>query len=51
MDNDSKLAVLQQTGKYGGIKLKCPLCSNEYRTGRYVEAPAVKVRPNPYTRY
>ncbi|WP_175878875.1 hypothetical protein [Burkholderia sp. BCC0097] len=45
MDNDSKLGVLQQTSKYGGIKLKCPLCAMEYRTGKYVPAPPVHI-PN-----
>ncbi|MEN8511975.1 hypothetical protein [Burkholderia sp. RS02] len=39
MDNNSVTAILQQTGKYGTIKLKCPVCSTEYRTGKHVPHP------------
>ncbi|MBJ9673347.1 hypothetical protein [Burkholderia gladioli] len=44
MDNDNRLAVLQRTSKYGGIKLKCPLCSTEYRTGEQVPMPQIQFR-------
>lgn len=51
MDNDNKLGVLQQTSKYGGIKLKCPLCAMEYRTGKHVPAPQVPIPRNSYSRW
>ncbi|NIF39524.1 hypothetical protein F3J14_01105 [Burkholderia sp. Tr-862] len=51
MDNDNKLGVLQQTSKYGGIKLKCPLCAMEYRTGKHVPAPPLKLPGNSYSRW
>ncbi|KWD07206.1 hypothetical protein [Burkholderia stagnalis] len=43
MDNNSVTAILQQTGKYGTIKLKCPVCSTEYRTGEHVPPPPVNI--------
>ncbi|THJ52574.1 SlyX family protein [Burkholderia sp. LS-044] len=43
MDNKAHKAVLQQTGTLGTIKLKCPECSTEYRTGEHVRRPPMRI--------
>ncbi|RQU16260.1 hypothetical protein DF153_21225 [Burkholderia cenocepacia] len=43
MDNKSIKAVLQQTGTMGTIKLKCPICTTEYRTGQHIPRPPIKL--------